>query len=74
MYTIDQFEKAIDELAEKTGKNIHLVEAKMRKGNKVRVMIGKVDGKRVEWNAFGEAINCKGRLMELDINFENHDS
>ena len=74
MYTEEQFEKAIDELAERTGKEIRLVEVKMVRGKKVRVMIGKVDGKRVEWNAFGEASNYKGVLRELNLKFDSHAS
>ena len=63
MYTVEQFEQAILAL----GKPITLVEVKLAKGNRVRRFIGRYEGRRIEWQANGEAL-CGHKLVpELNV-------
>lgn len=63
MYTTEQFENAILAL----NKPITLLEVKIFKGNRVRQFIGSYEGRRVVWQASGEAICGNKRLPELDV-------
>jgi len=66
MYTTNQFEKAL--LAIK----VQIEELKSPDG-KVRVAIGYKDGKRLEWNKFGECFFNLIRMPENDLKFEDNE-
>lgn len=64
MYTVEQFEKAILAL----NKPITLLEVKLLKGNRVRQFIGSYEGRRVVWQASGEALIGNKVVPELKVN------
>ena len=64
MYTIEEFEKAIDALEIYVEKK----EVKVRNG-KVREFVGYVSNNRLVWNAFGECLKGRTRVKELDVKF-----
>ena len=64
MYTIEEFEKAIDALEIYVEKK----EVKVRNG-KVREFVGYVSNNRLVWNAFGECLKGRTRVKELDSKF-----
>lgn len=64
MYTVEEFEKALDELDIYVEKK----EVKLRNG-KVREFVGYVSNNRHVWNASGECVKGRTRVKELDLKF-----
>jgi len=66
MYTNKQFETALLKL------KVQIEEIKMP-DSYVRVAIGYKDGKRLEWNKFGECFFNLIRMPENDLKFEDNE-
>lgn len=66
MYTVEQFEKAIDALDAGVQKR----EVKLLPRGVVREFVGYVSNVRHVWTASGECIKGRERVPELDLKFE----
>ncbi len=62
MYTTEQFENAINSL----NAGVKLLEVKILHG-KVREFIGTQNGRRIVWDAWGNAFRGRSRAEELDV-------